>query len=68
MTNSFQDKDQLLSELNSELIVAKEELKQTSHSNQVNEKRYLKSQEDLECCQKKIQSFKDIEKVYFIIK
>lgn len=57
----FQDKDANISELNKELLSLREEVKETNHSNQVMEKRLMKTQEDYEMIKSKFETFKDIE-------
>lgn len=51
----------MISELNKELMATKDELKETTHNNQVMEKRLLKTQEDYDMIKSKFETFKDIE-------
>jgi hypothetical protein len=57
----MQDKEDMISELNRELLMTRDDLKETNHSNQVTEKRLLKTQEDYEMIRSKFEAFKDIE-------
>lgn len=50
-----------MKELNRELFVVRDELKETNYNNQVIEKRLLKTQEDYEMIRSKFETFKDIE-------
>lgn len=63
----MQDNEEIISELNRELLTTRDELKEANHSNQVTEKRLLKTQEDYEMIRSKFEAFKDIEIVNYTI-
>lgn len=50
-----------MKELNRELFIVRDELKETNYNNQLIEKRLLKTQEDYEMIRSKFETFKDIE-------
>lgn len=60
---TFQNKNATISELSKELSAIREEMKETSHANQMMEKRMLKAQEDFSIMQSKFESYRDIETV-----